>query len=164
MQRMRQVLAKRAIFQITIPITTAGSGGSVQQCLSAADTPQRASNAGGAADKLYSLGILGKGNFQMKVLDHEPQWWFLLEDEGALFLDANCNHSFVGYDFLLRLDAEETAKYRTEGRAYISWLADAIQNSAPILEGSKSKYKGRDLSKDYSERVTEAVNQWRQGK
>jgi len=29
----------------------------------------------------------------MKVLDHEPQWWFLLEDEVVLYVDANCNHS-----------------------------------------------------------------------
>jgi len=56
--RIRQVLAKKDIFQITIPITTAGSGGSVQQCLSAADTPQRSSNAGGAADKLYSVVLV----------------------------------------------------------------------------------------------------------
>ena len=25
----------------------------------------------------------------MTVIDHEPQWWFLLEEDGALFLDAS---------------------------------------------------------------------------
>jgi hypothetical protein len=100
----------------------------------------------------------------MKVLYHEPQCWFFLEDEGALYLDANCNHSCVGYDFLLQLNAEEIARYRSEGRAFISWLAADIQNSAPILATGSSKYKGRDRSNDYSERVTAAVHHWRQGK
>ena len=98
----------------------------------------------------------------MKVLDHEPQFWFLLEDEGTLYLDANCNHSFVGYDFLLPLNAEEVGKYRSQGRAFLSWLADDIQNSAPILTASTSKYKGRDVSQSYSVQVTAAVDEWRQ--
>lgn len=98
----------------------------------------------------------------MKVLDYEPQSWFLLDDDGALYLDANCNHSFIGYDFLLQLDASETAKFRREGRAYLSWLAHDIQSSAPILAASNSKYKDRDRSAEYSERVITAVNEWRQ--
>lgn len=98
----------------------------------------------------------------MKVLDHEPQVWFLLEDEGSLYLDANCNHSFIGYSFLLRLNSEEAAQYKAKGRDYLSWLADDIQNSAPILAASKSRYKGRDLSGEHSERVMTAVREWRQ--
>ena len=39
----------------------------------------------------------------MKVIDHEPQSWFLLEKDRAIFLDANCNHSFYGYTFTLQL-------------------------------------------------------------
>lgn len=97
----------------------------------------------------------------MKVLDHEPQWWFLLEEDGTLFLDANCNHSFIGYDFLLQLDAGEVANYRRKGRAYLSMLATEIQDSAPMLAASKSKYKGRDCSEEYSERVMAAVHHWR---
>ncbi|GFE89589.1 hypothetical protein [Steroidobacter agaridevorans] len=51
----------------------------------------------------------------MKVIDHDPQTWFLLEDEGALFLDGNYNHSFVGYDWMIQLSAGEVAKYRARG-------------------------------------------------
>ncbi|MTW11753.1 hypothetical protein GM658_14195 [Pseudoduganella eburnea] len=97
----------------------------------------------------------------MKVLDHEPQCWFLLEDEGSLLLDANCNHSFIGYDFLLRLNSEELAQYKTKGHDYLSWLADDIQNSAPILAASTSKYKDRNLSEAYSGRVLAAIRAWR---
>lgn len=97
----------------------------------------------------------------MKVVDHEPQWWFLLEDEGSLFLDANCNHSFVGYDFLVELSAEEHRAYEQEGRAFISRLATEIQDSAPIVKGSTSRFKGRDLSRTHSDKVTKAVASWR---
>lgn len=48
----------------------------------------------------------------MKVLDHEPYQWFLLEESGRLFLDANCNHSFIGYDFLILLNPEEIQAYQ----------------------------------------------------
>jgi len=98
----------------------------------------------------------------MKVVDYEPQCWFLLDDNGELFLDANCNHSFIGYDFLLQLDASEAAKFRSEGRAYLSRLAQDIHYSAPIVAASNSPYKSRDRSAEYSERVTAAVKAWRQ--
>jgi len=97
----------------------------------------------------------------MKVIDNEPQWWFLLEENGALFLDANCSHSFVGYDFLLQLNAEELKAYVHEGRAFISRLASEIQESAPIARVSTSRFKGRDLSRTHLDRVTNAVESWR---
>jgi hypothetical protein len=97
----------------------------------------------------------------MTVIDHEPQWWFLLEEDGALFLDTNCNHGAVGYDFLLRLSSEEQRRYAHEGRAFISRLATEIQDSAPILRISTSRFKGRDVSKDYADKVTKAVESWR---
>jgi hypothetical protein len=97
----------------------------------------------------------------MRVLDHEPQWWFLLEEDGSLFLDANCNHSFVGYDFLLELSAEEHRAYKHEGREFISRVATEIQDSAPIVKGSTSRFKGRDLSRTHSDKVTKAVESWR---
>jgi hypothetical protein len=98
----------------------------------------------------------------MRVIDHEPQWWFLLEEDGWLFLDAYCSHSFIGYSFLLRLDVEELKAYGQEGRSFISRLATEIQDSAPILEVSTSRFKGRDLSRTHSDQVTKAVESWRQ--
>jgi hypothetical protein len=97
----------------------------------------------------------------MRVIDCEPQWWFLLEEDGRLFLDANCSHSFVGYDFLLQLNAEELKAYAHEGRAFISRLATEIQDSAPIAKVSTSRFKGRDLSRTHSDKVTKAVESWR---
>ncbi len=53
----------------------------------------------------------------MKVLDHEPQFWFLTEEGGSLFLDANCNHSFVGYSFMIELSPLEQTEYKTKGHS-----------------------------------------------
>jgi len=97
----------------------------------------------------------------LKVLDHEPWFWFLLEDEGRLFVDANCNHSAFGYIFMIELSAQEVATYQAEGRSFIRRLAQDIQNTAPILQVSTSPYKGRDVSNLYSDQVTLAVQAWR---
>ncbi|WP_045470067.1 hypothetical protein, partial [Sporocytophaga myxococcoides] len=73
----------------------------------------------------------------------------------------NCNHSFVGYGFLLELNAEEHGAYKHAGREFISRLATEIQDSAPIVKGSTSRFKGRDLSRTPSNKVTKAVERWR---
>jgi hypothetical protein len=54
---LAQILAEIATFRLTIPIATAGNGGSVQQRLSAAAPPGLLPYWVGAADKLYSLGV-----------------------------------------------------------------------------------------------------------
>jgi hypothetical protein len=97
----------------------------------------------------------------MKVIDHEPYRWFLLEESGNLLLDANCGHSFIGYDFLIQLTPEEMHEYRQRERNYLNWLSEDIQNSAPILKVSTSIYKGRDLSPLHRKRVSEAIKVWR---
>lgn len=98
----------------------------------------------------------------VKVIDHEPQWWFFLQEDESFFLDANCNHSFVSYDFLLQLNSEELKAYAHEGRAFISRLATEIQDSAPILKESTSPYKGRNLSLMYADKIMKAVERWQQ--
>ena len=97
----------------------------------------------------------------MRVIDHEPQWWFLLEEDGLLFLDTSCEHSFISYDFLLQLDIEELRTYAREGRAFINQLATEIEYSAPIARASTSRFKARRLSEPYSAKVTTAVESWR---
>ena len=49
----------------------------------------------------------------MRVIDHEPQFWFLFEDENErLILDVNCEYSFVSYDFMMFLSDEEMSDYK----------------------------------------------------
>ena len=99
----------------------------------------------------------------MRVVDQEPYAWFLLEEHGAYFLDANCNHSAIGYTVLIQLNTFELAEYQLAGRAFIGRLAQEIHNSVPILAVSRSPFKGRDLSRTHGERVMAAIKEWRQG-
>ena len=96
----------------------------------------------------------------MQVLDHEPYSWFLFEAGDALYLDANCNHGAFGYSFMMRLTAAEARRYRDEGRGYLNWLAQDIQNSAPILSVSTSPYKSRKASEEEEARASAAVSAW----
>lgn len=97
----------------------------------------------------------------MHVIDFEPQAWFLLEHEGDLFVDGNYDYSFVGYEFLLKLDLGERARFEKEGRVYIEDLTRKIQDSVPIARGSASPYVGRNQANTYGEKVLAAVAAWR---
>ncbi len=99
----------------------------------------------------------------MRILDHEPQFWFLAEESNSVYLDANCSHGAVGYSFMIELSPQELAQYKTEGRPYLSRLAQAIQDSAPIAAGSTSIYRNRDVSPSHGERLSSAIQSWRKG-
>jgi hypothetical protein len=96
----------------------------------------------------------------MKVVDHQPQSWFLLEEDGDLFIDVNCSHSFIGYGYLIQLNDEEKSIYECSGRAYIDWLSQDIHNSVPILIASTSKYKTRKATSDIEIKAHEAISDW----
>ena len=82
----------------------------------------------------------------MKVVDQQPYAWFLLEDEGNLYLDAHCSHSFFDYSVLIAMNEAETKAFRRSGRAYLDKLAYDIHYSAPAVRDSKSPFKSRNLS------------------
>ncbi|NYJ03548.1 hypothetical protein HNR19_004246 [Nocardioides thalensis] len=80
----------------------------------------------------------------MKVIDELSGGWFLLEEDGRLYLDARYSYSAVIDDSaLVELDPEEVAAYRAGGRDHISELATAIHMSAPYR--GDSPYFSRDL-------------------
>lgn len=80
----------------------------------------------------------------MKYVDHEPATWFLVEEDGILYLDARYSYSAVIDDSaLVRLDDAELAAYRAGGHGYLTDLARGIHHSAPYREDSK--YHARDL-------------------
>jgi len=97
----------------------------------------------------------------MRVVDFEPQSWYLLEHEGDLFVDGNYDYSFVGYEFLLKLNEEERARFQKEGRSFIDCLTTRVQETVPIARGSVSPYVGRNLSAAYGEKVLAAVQVWK---
>ena len=62
----------------------------------------------------------------MRVLHGEPAGWYLLEDNGELYLDVNCNQSAVGYDITVRLDPAERTAFAERGPAFAAELAEQI--------------------------------------
>lgn len=98
----------------------------------------------------------------MEVIDHEPQFWFLLQDSTDLLLGVSCEHSFVGYSFLMKLNQEEVDGYRGRGRDRLTELAREINFSAPIARGSSSPYKSRNIQSLRGEEVLVAVSAWRE--
>ncbi|MEI8592899.1 hypothetical protein [Photobacterium sp. Hal280] len=97
----------------------------------------------------------------MKVIDAEEQRWFLYEHENMLYLDANCNHSFLGYTYMIELNETELYLYHSEGREYLNRLSQDIHYSVPIVKGSQSEFKGRDVTKQFSTLAIEAIEKWR---
>jgi len=80
----------------------------------------------------------------MHYLDHEPGAWFLVAQEGVLYLQARYSYGPVVDDSaLIRLDAAERERYRAGGHDALSELADSIHNSAPYL--AESRYFDRNL-------------------
>jgi hypothetical protein len=59
----------------------------------------------------------------MQVVDHEPSGWFLVQDDDQILLDVNCSHSFISYDFLMKLNEHEVAAFSSNGHDFILELA-----------------------------------------
>jgi hypothetical protein len=97
----------------------------------------------------------------MIVLDHQPRWWFLLQDGDALLFDVHCSHGPVDYAWTMFLNAAETSQLRAAGRAFLGALAGQVQSSAPGARGSNSPFLDRNVDSAVRERVLAAVLQWR---
>ena len=100
----------------------------------------------------------------MKVLEHSPAFWFLLAEENRLFLDVNCEHGAVSYDVLIELNENERAQYTALGYNYLNTLAEMVNYSAPGVRGSDSVYKNRNISVQFRQDVTDAIEFWNPGK
>lgn len=92
----------------------------------------------------------------MHYVDHEPGSWFLVEQDGALFLEARYSYSAAIDDsVLVRLDAAELAGHRDGGHAYLTELAEGIHISAPFRP--TSPFHDRDLYRREGRALRDAV-------
>ncbi|CAN5586432.1 hypothetical protein BH10ACT7_BH10ACT7_15230 [soil metagenome] len=97
----------------------------------------------------------------MHYVDHEPGAWFLVEQQGILYLDARYSYSaLIDDSALIRLNEAELTAYRAGGHDYLSGLAQGIHNSAPYRD--ESQYFGRNLywdpdGKAYRDEVASAI-------
>jgi hypothetical protein len=82
----------------------------------------------------------------------EPAAWYLLSDDGQLYLDVNCNQSAVGFSLLIRLDQAERAAFGQRGRDFADELATRIAYSP-------AAYRPRNVT-GLADQVTEAILAW----
>ncbi len=94
----------------------------------------------------------------MKVVDFEPQIWFLLADKEEYFLDVNCSHSAFGFSRLIKLNDSEIIEFKNKGKAFIHQFANDIQYYA------LTKYTTRHISDETSQLVHEAIMQFNETK
>ena len=92
----------------------------------------------------------------MKVIDHEPHDWFLLESADRLYLDARVSRSAVEWSVLVELTPQERQEYRALGKAYLHQLAARIDNYA-------AAYADRNLAQRLGDEVMLAIREWRSG-
>jgi hypothetical protein len=70
----------------------------------------------------------------------DDSWWNLLCDEdGSLYILANCEASFVSYECLIKLNAEELRDHHALG-----WLS--IQHLANRINYFTDEYKTRRIT------------------
>ena len=93
----------------------------------------------------------------MRLLDEEPYAWHLLEENGTLYLNAVCSHSFVDYTFLMALNEDELKRFRADGRDNLTRLAYDVHCSAPAVIGSTSRFKARNLTPALGDRALQAL-------
>ena len=86
----------------------------------------------------------------MRVLLGEPAGWYLLEDNGELYLDVNCNQSAVGFDITVRLDPAERTAVAERGRAFAAELAGQIA-------GSPRTYWPRNITGPLQDQIHESI-------
>ncbi|WP_091034654.1 hypothetical protein [Microbacterium oxydans] len=98
----------------------------------------------------------------MRYVDHEPGSWFLVEQQGDLYLDSRYTITSMAEDScLIRLDEAERQEYHEAGRDSLTGLAQRIDRSGPHRE--ESPFHRRNLrhhpdgGRDYSAEVRAAI-------
>jgi hypothetical protein len=98
---------------------------------------------------------------ELRVLEHLPGAWFLLQSADRLLLDVACDRNAIGYSVVVELDAAERERYASRGRDYVAELAAAIRDSDPGGRGGSSLYLDRDLTPRDGPAVATAIAAWR---
>lgn len=66
---------------------------------------------------------------KLKVISHEPYFYYFLRDGEDLYLDVNCSFSYVGAGVAIKLNSEEKRGYEAGSWGYVERLAKAIADN-----------------------------------
>lgn len=90
----------------------------------------------------------------MKVIEFKPLAWFLVENDGELYIDVNCQSGFSGFSVVVQLNASEKMHYKNRGIRFIENLGSVI--------AEKSDYNHPRNIKDKSliDEVYKAILAW----
>ncbi|VWM18772.1 hypothetical protein BLA6992_06931 [Burkholderia lata] len=99
----------------------------------------------------------------MRVIAEDPWSWFLLEEDGKLYLDVLVEHGAVSFGATseLRFGAtselspEQATRYAHEGIRYLRDFSTAMRNKALMREWSAPP-----LPPDWEARSITAIHEW----
>lgn len=95
----------------------------------------------------------------MQVLAEEPWSFFLLEDEGKLYVDVLVEHGPASFSVTAELSDEQARGYAQQGVGFVYGLAHQIRSDA--LAGRQRMVH---FPQAWQDRVTAAVLEWRKAR
>jgi hypothetical protein len=91
----------------------------------------------------------------MKVVAEEPWDWFLIEEDGRLYLDVLVEHGAISFSVTAELSTEVASAYRRDGASALSCVAGEMRRKGLVRE-----WQAPPLPLGWSARAVAAVHEW----
>lgn len=92
---------------------------------------------------------------RMRVIAEEPWSWFLLEEDGTLYLDVLVENGAISFSVSSALSLEEATRYADAGIRYLSELSSAMRHKALMRQWSTPP-----LPPGWAECSIAAIHKW----
>ncbi|MHA3092141.1 hypothetical protein [Acinetobacter brisouii] len=96
----------------------------------------------------------------MKIIEIEPHFWELYQDQQQLYLSVSVDNSAVTYNWDLHLTAQQIEVYQRQGRDSIVELAKQVV--AAVFRGDFSFMQQHEATAAEKEAMFAAFKQWRE--
>ena len=96
----------------------------------------------------------------MKLIDIEPYFWELYQDEITMYLSVSIHHSFVTWEKSICLDEEAISNYNKHGKPSIDALAKRIESSE-IRKDDERFYAYKSVDKEQRSNMYSAFMHWK---
>lgn len=91
----------------------------------------------------------------MQVVAEDPRNWFLLEENGKLYLDVLVEHGAVSFNVTSELSGEQAQDYRLFGASSLSLLSGEMRH-----KGLMREWRSPATPPGWAERSIAAVHDW----